>query len=47
MVSRGLMIFLMVQYALIAGFALYESNINRCLYFIGALLISLAVIRMK
>lgn len=47
MISTNLMIFLMVQYGLIAAFGVAEGNWNRALYFIGALTISLAVIRMK
>lgn len=47
LISTKLMIVLMVQYAAISGFSCYDRNWNRALYFLGALLISLAVVRMK
>lgn len=47
MISTKLMIFLMAQYALIAIMGACEGNWNRCLYFFGALLISLAVINLR
>jgi len=47
MVSTKLMIALMVQYSLIALFGLFEGNLMRSLYFVGALLISFAVIHLK
>lgn len=47
MISNGLMVFLMSQYAIIALFGIFEQNYNRSLYFLGALLISVAVIRMR
>jgi hypothetical protein len=45
--SGGLMIFLMIQYTAIAVAALFEGNWARCIYFVGALLISFAVLNMK
>ena len=47
MVSKWLMIALMVQYSFIAIFGAFEGNWYRSLYFIGALLISFAVIHLK
>jgi len=47
MMSSWLMIALMIQYALIALFGACEGNWYRCLYFVGALLISFSVIHLK
>lgn len=46
MMSTTLMLGLMVAYALIAGAAAWERNWYRALYFIAAILISIAVLGM-
>ena len=46
MTSTRLMLWLMANYAIIAAAALYERKVWRCVYFIGAILISVAVLKM-
>ena len=47
MISTKLMIALMVQYIVIALFGVYEGNWIRSLYFLGATLITVAVLQLK
>lgn len=46
MVSTWMMIVLAVEYALIVLAAVYERNWSRALYFIGAILITVAILWM-
>ena len=47
MTSTNTMIFLMAIYAVIAAQSAYERNWYRALYFVAAILISIAVLGMK
>ena len=47
MISNHLMYALIVQYCVIAGVSAYERNGPRALYFVGAALLSVAVLWMS